>query len=158
MRPVSGDYKVYKINKDTVEPAFKLDFGDMALPENYFEHHPKLNYRSDYLKEIHNIHKLSKDHVYFECIGPGGYTHMGLLDQENRKVISFGKQDYPFVPTIACWDGQFIYGYYEPVRIKEALEKETTDHILFNHLKPLKNTIDEDDNPLLVKFKLMEKN
>jgi len=115
MRPIDGEYNIYKIDHDSIFLFFELDFKNKSLPLDYFENHPENKnneyYKSDYYKNISNVFE-TENHIYFSCIGPDSYGYEGLVDKRNKKV-SFGKHNFSVSPRIFYSDNNFLYGYYE---------------------------------------------
>ena len=163
IRPVSGTYSIYKIINDSIKLSFRINMGKYTLPEDFFESSSKkgriLNkyLKNNYYKEIKNIFKISKKYIYFTCNGPRGYRYDGIVDQIEKKVIKFGREDFPYSPRIYYSDGKYFYGIYEPHFIQEELENSNVNNIIFKKVKNSNYSINKNDNPIIIKFRLKNK-
>ena len=159
IKPYSGNNNIYKIIDDTIKPAFKLDFGNHALPENYFSNISRNEdivntyYKSDYIKEFTDIYNVGNEFIYLNALGPGAFTYQTIINKQNNHTIS-GRQDFPYSPDIKCSNDGYLYGIYYPYMVKKFLGKDT-DNILFNRLQSKKLNINEKDNPIIVRFKIL---
>jgi hypothetical protein len=157
IRPLDGEYKIYKIDHDSLFLYFELDFKSKSLPMNYFENHPvnKNNeyLQSDYYKSISNIFE-TENHIYFYCNGPGSFGYEGLIDKRNKKV-SFGKHNFNISPRIFYSDNNFLYGYYESRSfVTETPPDKSRD--FFKRISQNLGSINLEDNLILLKFSIRD--
>ena len=93
MRPIDGEYDIYKITKDSVSLSFVLNFDNNNLPKDYFVKNPiDINneyLKSDYYKSIADVFE-TEDYIYFTCAGPQSFAYEGLINKKTNQV-SFGK-------------------------------------------------------------------
>jgi len=155
IRPIDGEYVIYKITKDSVSISFELNFENKNLPKDYYLKNPiDVNneyLKSDYYKSIADVFE-TEEYIYFTCAGPQSYAYEGLINKKTQQ-ISFGKRDFSSNPRIIFSDGKYLYGYYQPSLILNEPVKKI-QHYFFdeirNHLKGIK----VEDNIILVKYSL----
>ena len=157
MRPIDGDYNIYKIDHDSLFLFFELDFKNKSLPPEYFENHPENKnneyYKSDYYKNISNIFE-TENHIYFFCIGPDSYGYEGLIDKRNKKV-TFGQHNFNVSPRIFYSDNNFLYGYYESRSfVTEIPANKLRD--FFKTISTKLGKINLEDNLVIVKFSIQD--
>jgi hypothetical protein len=158
MRPIDGEYDIYKITKDSVSISFELNFDNKNLPKDYFIKNP-INVdneylKSDYYKSIADIFETN-DYIYFTCAGPQSYAYEGLISKKTNQ-ISFGKRDFSSNPRIIYSDGNYLYGYYQPSLIlKEPVKK--IQHLFFDEIKNHLRDLKVEDNIIIVKYSLKDK-
>jgi hypothetical protein len=155
MRPIDGEYDIYKITKDSVSLSFVLNFDNKNLPKDYFTKNPiNINneyLKTDYYKSIADIFE-TEDYIYFTCAGPQSYAYEGLINKKTNQV-SFGKRDFSSNPRIIYSDGKYLYGYYQPSLIlNEPIKK--IQHYFFDEIKNRLKDIKVEDNIILVKYSL----
>lgn len=157
--PPIDEFYISRINRDTVENYIKLNFGKEGIPKEYLnsianeDDYNNLLINNNYYKIISNLVKINNGLIYFECLGPGSFSYEGLLNLKDH-TVKFGKKDFRFSPNIMYADEDFLYAYYDPVRLK-ALEGHNMSNVnneIFNKLEERLTTFKEDDNIILVKF------
>lgn len=155
MRPIDGEYEIYKITKDSVSISFELNFDNNNLPKDYFVKNPiDINneyLKSDYYKSIADVFE-TEDYIYFTCAGPQSFAYEGLINKKNNQV-SFGRRDYSSNPRIIYSDGKYLYGYYQPSLILNEPVKKI-QHYFFDEIKNRLKDIKVEDNIVLVKYSL----
>jgi hypothetical protein len=157
IKPVDGEYKIYKITSDSVASAFEIDFGKKALsPEeieklrNSKERNAYLN--SNFYKDISNI-LLIKDYLYFGCIGPESERYEGLINMKTGEIC-FGRWDFARSPHIFYSDGNFLYGYYEPSTLLEVQDNENHINSCFDNITKEITNLKIDDNLVIVRLSI----
>lgn len=155
MKPIEGEYKIYKIDHDSLFLFFELDFKNKSLPTDYFKNHPENKnneyLKSEYYKSINNIFE-TENHIYFFCVGPGSYGYEGLIDKRNKSV-RFGKHNFNVSPRIFYSDDKFMYGYYE----SRSFVRETPPDKLRDYFEKISAKLGQrniEDNLVIVKFSI----
>lgn len=118
IKPLDGEYTVYKLTKDSITASFAIDFGKYAISAEKIEELRQSKQRnayleSNYYKAISNVFE-TKEYIYFKCIGPHANTYEGLINKKTEE-IEFGRWDFKRSPRIFFSDGIFLYGYYEHI-------------------------------------------
>jgi hypothetical protein len=157
MRPIDGEYKIFKIDHDSLFISFELDFKNKSLPADYFENHSENRnneyYKSDYYKNISNVFETD-NYIYFFCIGPDSYGYEGLIDKRSKQV-SFGKHNINVSPRIFYSDNKFLYGYYESRSfVTESPTNKSRD--FFKAISEKVGDINLEDNLVIVKFSIQD--
>ncbi len=154
MRPVDGEYDVYKISEDSIWNAYRIDFGRKAITteeiialRNSKENNAYL--KSNYFKNIFNVFEF-KEYIYFGCIGPDSKRYEGLINTKTGKT-NFGRWDYTNSPTFFYSDGEYLYGYYEPYSIIDMSRDQGTNSCFHNVLNEIEN-VKNSDNIIIVKI------
>lgn len=157
IKPIDGEYVVYKLNKDSIVAAFKLDFGSLSISSKEItelrDSKEKNAYlKSNFFKSIGDIYELG-NYIYFKCIGPKSIIYEGLIDKLNNNV-SFGKWDYKKSPIIFFGDEKYLYGYYDPSTILDSKENNSSINTSFNCIFESCRNIQVSDNIILARISL----
>lgn len=157
IKPIDGEYTIYKLTKESVQAAFKLDFGNLSISSAEIDKLRNSKEKNSYLKSnsyksIRNIYEL-ENYIYFQCIGPKSIIYDGLIDKSSNKV-SFGKWDYKKSPKIFFGDENYLYGYYDPSKFLDYKEENSKINTAFNDIFESYKNIQISDNVILVRISL----
>lgn len=153
--PIDGEYKIYKITKDSIFLAFELDFKDKKIPKAKLPIRPDYTnneyLKSAYYKNIKDIFETEK-YLYFTCVGPDAMGYEGLINKQTGDV-SLGKLDFYYNPRIFYSDGISLYGYYNSSSFtKERIENSKKE--FFDTIAKKTGKINLEDNFVIVKFSI----
>jgi hypothetical protein len=157
LKPVDGEYTIYKLSIDSLYASFSIDFDKYSIsPQRVDELRSSKErnayFNSNYFKSLSNILE-TENFLYFSCIGPESDTYEGLINKKTKKV-SFGRWDYAKSPRFFYSDGIYLYGYYEPPTLIENKNNGNQLNTCFDlHFSRLQN-ISIDENLILIKVLL----
>lgn len=166
---------VYKIEDDEIQPAYVLDFGDYALPDEIFER------RKDYGNEIWQWTEFwdneiePYDYIVFKTNFEitEKYIHMRVGNSVSKYMILYDKKeketfvgearfinDIDFGPTpfIFMSSDNHLYSYVNAndfLRHMNAVYENNRDRYFSNkmsELRRLSNSMNENSNPVLMKL------
>lgn len=154
LSPILGSSTVYSLTKEGIKPAYDLQFSS-----NFPSNEELKSYRGNEVefltnnsfKFLTNFREADK-HLYFQFLGGEFYYH-ALVDKEEERIISIGKQS-DFRVKIVATSGSYFYCYIFPSvyhRLKEE-GKLAKDHPLLRYVDV--NQVDRDDNPIVIRFSL----
>jgi hypothetical protein len=157
LKPIDGEYVIYKLSEDSLYAHFAIDFDKRALSPQKIEElrnskERNAYFNSNYFKSISNILETN-DFLYFSCVGPEADTYEGLINKKTKEV-SFGRWDYAKSPRFFFSDGTYLYGYYEPSTLIENRNNGNRLNTCFDSHFNLFQNISIDENLLLVKVLL----
>lgn len=156
LMPIDGEYKIYKLFRDSIFTSFKLDFGKNALQPEEIDKLRKSKIRNAYLKSnsFKSISDIleTNDYIFFKCIGPGSKRYEGLINKKTGRV-NFGRWDYKRSPFFFYSDGKYLYGYYEPHTLLQELDGEVSNSC-FKHVRENLKDLMISDNYIIVKVLL----
>jgi hypothetical protein len=155
--PVNGEYKIYKITKDSIFIAYELDFKGKKIPKDKLSKRPDYGnneyLKSAYYKSINNIFETDK-YIYFTCVGPDAMGYEGFINKNTGKA-NLGKLDFYYNPRIFYSDGKSLYGYYNATSFtRERIEISKTE--FFNTLAKKIGILNQEDNFVIVRFSISE--
>ncbi len=159
LKPIDGEYTVYKLTKDSLYARFSIDFGKYAISPKEVEElrnskERNAYFKSNYFKSISDVLEVS-GYIYFNCIGPGSYTYECLVNK-NTGNLSFGKRDHLKAPHFFYSDGTYLYGYYEPYALIDKKANGDFLNTCFNLDNADSQNIKIEDNIFIVKVLLKE--
>lgn len=92
LRPQSSESIFYQLNKDGVTPAFRVDFGDKAMPARYYYNVANEDIgaymMSDYYKLPMDLHE-TKDYVYCRFCGSQASECSLVYSRRTKKCIAW---------------------------------------------------------------------
>ena len=156
LRPLDGYYDIYRLSSQSIENYIGLDFGSLTNEKEVLASLTQKNLnsylKSPYYKGIHDVWLIPDGRMVFKVMGPKSFRYEGILDFE-KGVVEFGSFDFPYSPCILFSNKDYLFGYYEPARIKRLIGKEVSNKF-FEQLKPYLNGVRIEDNPIIVKIAL----
>jgi hypothetical protein len=157
IKPIDGDYILYKLKEDSIFASFALDFGKLALSAeeiNRLRNSKEKNayLKSNHYKSISNVYEIGK-FIYFNCIGPESIMYEGLINTHTGQVV-VGKWDYKKSPRFFFSDGTYLYAYYEPFTLSEKIAEKERINLCFNSAFDALKKIDISNNIVIVRYSL----
>jgi len=153
--PILGNNNILRITKDSVFIGFKFKFEDSKdMPAREFENWQGSAIQileNDYFKFLTNIRE-TENHLFFQFAGKGTAYYV-LMDKSINEIISIGRSK-SLLPNIILSDSDSFYCFIYPEFLKESVEngEDFNTHPILKSIDI--NTLGNDDNPILIKFKL----
>jgi hypothetical protein len=157
LRPVDGEYNLFKISADSTFNVFEIDFGKKELSSIEIDKLRKSRERnaylkSNYFKNIYNIFDI-ENYIYFCCTGPNAQRYEGLINKDTG-VITFGRWDYRKSPRFFYSDGSFLYGYYEPSSLIDMTTNTDRINLCFDSIPGKIHNLQIENNIIIIKASL----
>lgn len=122
LRPQNSQSVFYKLEQDSVSPAFRIDFGEKRMPSRYYYNVADEDIgeymMSDYYKLPMDYHD-TKDYVYCRFCGPQASECSLVYSRKTRKCIAWentnsdvdhrivGSDNDNFIIVPTCSDGDY---------------------------------------------------
>lgn len=153
INPILGSNLIYKINNNTIDACYRIDFGKNNLPEGILKKsdNPQLApelLHSNYCYNIGNVFETT-NYLYFQFT-QRGIIMQGLYSKKSQQC-KIGKM-LP-ITKIECTDGDFLVALIQPMQLNDIINN--LDKInLRSDIKELFFKIEYSnyDNPILCKF------
>ena len=159
-----ADNIIYCISEDDVRPVYKLNFGEYTLPEKYY----KLDARELMVNGIDNKYCsgidriLASEKYLFLFFWIGESRYIALYDITKNKLShvckGFDARQMLFAKGISHFninDG-YLYDIYSADFLKFQMEIwkpfPNIDKAYVKEMENLKNSISDEDNPIIFKF------
>ncbi len=155
LRPLNGEWVLYKIENGKPAPLYDFDFGDLQVPDGYIYNAGRFDLRrfmsSKYYKGILYVQDTD-DQLFFTAIGPEANAVHFVYDLDTRSGIRW--TDVAGVSRILSSDDDGFYAYIEYLTSYMEKTKEELDPLSCRIVSEYERQgIAPNDNPLLVKVK-----
>jgi hypothetical protein len=145
--PPNGDFFIYEICDNKFISKYLIDFGKLALPKSSVIDMKNCDEIDEnlYFNQITDVRETDK-WLYVLVVGPNAKYYQILIDKVSRQIIS-GRPNYlKDAFRIVYVKENVFYAIAESSHILSAQKNSIIYH--------LSDSIKEDDNPVLFKFKI----
>ncbi len=149
------DY-IYKVDKDTVNPLYYIDFGSYKIPVSLYENpsqavafYEKQDVATKLDFIVENEDYLSFSYMLFPKASFNIKSQYSIYSKNDKKCYNFHSDTYLF-PIYDCTDESFI-SLVSPAKISSVKESDI-DRKIVDYITH--NNISEDANPMMVFWRL----
>lgn len=158
LRPQNSEHIVYRLDKDTLTVAYKIDFEDENIPHRYYydvANKDMMKYLSSSYFKVPLYFYETNDILYFSANGRNA-QHSYIYSLNKKKGINWIENDIDIDNLqIIASDNTFIYAIIYPMITED--DSSENHGVLYNYIrdyiKEHNLNITSDDNPLIAKIK-----
>ncbi|WP_106832141.1 6-bladed beta-propeller [Parabacteroides pacaensis] len=145
---------IYSIKDGSVVPKYKLDFGDLTLPNNYVDDFPTVEKAYDELfknrKYVYAFNSCWENDKYFSIRATiKGLMRTCLYDKKTHTLkVGFGKDNFGVYPKFSDATNEYLVAYKNAEDLVESIERNAEKIQLLPQIKNL-STLDSEANPVV---------